>query len=87
MVGIGSISGMPMRLNWHRAGCELMIWLLTLHRDDTTPHTRLRAYYMDNSEEQMALDWVSEISDHTDSRDFERKLILCVEAEYVTSGY
>jgi hypothetical protein len=66
------------------SGCELMIWLLTLRWDDTTPDSRLRAYYMHNSEEQLALDWVNELSDHTDSRDFRRKLVLCAEAEYVT---
>jgi hypothetical protein len=67
-------------------GCELMEWLVTLRRPDTTADSQLRAYYTHVSEEQLALDWVEEISQYTDNKDFGRKLVLCAEAEYVSSG-
>jgi hypothetical protein len=67
-------------------GCELMMWLVTLRRPDTTTDSQLRAYFTHNSEEQLALDWVENISQYTDGGDMSRKLVLCVEAEYVLSG-
>ncbi|CAN9185858.1 unnamed protein product [Alternaria alternata] len=51
-------------------GCELMEWLVTLRRPDTTADSQLRAYYTHVSEEQLALDWVEEISQYTDNKDF-----------------
>jgi hypothetical protein len=65
-----------------KQGCDLMMWLVTLRRPDTTPDSQLRAYFMHNSEEQLALDFVYNVSDYTDSKDFARKLVLCVESEY-----
>lgn len=63
-----------------RRGCELMKWLVTLRRPDTWSGSRLRAYFTHNSWEQMAVDWVDDISDYTDSLDFDRKLILCADS-------
>jgi len=69
-----------------KGGCEWMMWLVTLRRRDTTVNSRLRAYFTHNSEEQLVLDWANDINQYTDGKDFARKLVLCVEAEYVLRG-
>ena len=69
-----------------KGGCEFMMWLLTLSRRGTTANSQLRAYFTHNSEEQLVLDWVNDINQYTDGKDFARKLVLCVEAEYVLRG-
>ncbi|KAG9192784.1 hypothetical protein G6011_11518 [Alternaria panax] len=69
-----------------KSGCELMTWLVTLRRPDTTSDSQLRAYFIHNSEEQLALDWVDEISQYTDSKDFSRMLVLCAEVDNVAAA-
>lgn len=62
-----------------KRGCECFMWLVTLRRPDTWTGSFLRAYFAHNSNEQMVLDWVDELTDHIDGGDMKRKLIICAE--------